>query len=373
MLWLWLTVPAALMWLGVLLAPWRPWSTRERLEAIPGEPDPDGFGDTTVLIPARNEAAGIGRTLRSLMAQAPGLRVILVDDRSDDGTARAARAAAGSLSLEILPGRPAPEGWSGKLWALHQGLERVQTRRILLLDADIEMAPGTLLALHHKMTREDLHLVSLMAALSMDGFWARLLIPAFIWFFKLLYPFRLANSKRSRIAAAAGGCILLDTAALRHMGGFEPIRGELIDDCSLARHFKDRGYRTWVGLSRSVESHRPYRGLSSIWDMVTRTAYTQLRYSPLLLALVTILMLLAFAMPLAGVAAAPSTARLASLTALAAMMVAQIPLLRFYGLSAFRAFLLPLAGLLYLAMTFHSALRYYRGTRSTWRGRTYRR
>jgi len=233
------------------------------------------------------------------------------------------------------------------------------------------MVPGTLAALQRKMNAEGLHLVSLMAALSMNGSWARLLIPAFIWFFKLLYPFRLANSPRSRIAAAAGGCILLDTGALRTAGGFESIRGELIDDCSLARRLKEHGYRTWIGLSRSVTSHRPYHGLGSIWDMVTRTAYTQLRYSPLLLLLVAVLMLLAFVLPVAGLAAPLLAARLAAVAALAAMATAQVPLLRFYGLSPLRSLLLPLAGLLYLAMTLHSALRYYRGIRSSWKGRTY--
>jgi len=349
MIWLWLTLPGAIMWLGVLLVPWRPWSTRERLEANPGEVAPGSFGDTTVL-----------------------LRVLVVDDRSEDGTAEAARAATGTLHLEVLAGEPAPAGWSGKLWALHQGLARVTTPRTLLLDADIEMAPGTLAALHEKMAQDGLQLVSLMAALSMEGFWGRLLIPAFIWFFKLLYPFRLANSPRSPVAAAAGGCILLDTGALRSVGGFESIRGELIDDCSLARRFKEHGYRTWIGLSRSVTSHRPYRGLGSIWEMVARTAYTQLRYSPALLFLVTVLMLLAFVFPVAGLAAPLLPARMAALTALAAQMAAQIPLLRFYGLSPLRALLLPLAGVLYLAMTLHSALRYYRGVRSSWRGRTYR-
>ncbi|NOZ93488.1 MAG: glycosyltransferase [Acidobacteria bacterium] len=372
MLWLWLTLPGAIIWLGVLLAPWRPWSTREHLEALPEAIPPETFSDLTVLIPARNEAAGIGRTLRSLEAQAPDLHVVVVDDRSTDGTTEAARAAAGSLRLEVLPGEPAPEGWSGKLWALHQGLQRIVTPRTLLLDADIEMVPGTLPALRHKMDSDGLQLVSLMAALSMEGFWARLLIPAFIWFFKLLYPFRLANSPRSRIAAAAGGCILLDTAALREAGGFESIRHELIDDCSLARRFKEHGRQTWIGLSRSLTSHRPCRGLSPVWQMVTRTAYTQLRYSPSLLALVVVVMLLAFAAPVAGLAAPFPTARLAALTALVSMSVAQAPLLRFYGLSPLRALLLPLAALLYLAMTIHSALRYHRGIRSSWRGRTYR-
>lgn len=372
MVWLWLTLPGAIMWLGVLLVPWRPWSTREHLEASVGEAPPGTFHDITVLIPARNEAEGIGRTLRSLEAQAPDLRVLVVDDQSSDGTAEAARNAGGNLRLEILAGDSAPAGWSGKLWALHQGLRHVNTPRTLLLDADIEMAPGTLGALRRKMDAERLQLVSLMAALSMEGFWARLLIPAFIWFFKLLYPFRLANSPRSRIAAAAGGCILLDTAALRDVGGFEAIRGELIDDCSLARSFKVYGYRTWIGLSRSLTSHRPYRGLAPIWDMVARTAYTQLRYSPALLLLVTILILLSFLLPVAGLTAPLLPARLAALTALTAMMTAQVPLLRFYDLSPLRALLLPLAGLLYLAMTIHSALRYHRGTRSSWRGRTYR-
>ena len=371
MVWLWLTVPGAIMWVGLLLLPFRPWSTREHLEAR----EPSGqrdLSDLTVLVPARNEAAGIGRTLRSLAAQGRGFRVVVIDDGSTDGTADAAREAAGDLALEIVTGLPAPVGWSGKLWALHQGLDRVATPLTLLLDADIELEPGLVATLRRHMETRGLTLASLMATLSTEGFWAGLLIPAFVWFFKLLYPFRLANDPGSRVAAAAGGCALVDTAALRESGGFEAIGNELIDDCALARLLKDHGHRTWIGLSRSVRSHRPYRDLASVWNMVARSAYTQLRYSPALLLGVVVTMLLAFVPPVAGLAAPVPAARASALLALVAMATAQQPLLRYYGLSPLRGFLLPLAGVLYLGMTVHSAVRYTRGVRSVWRGREYR-
>ncbi len=370
--WLWLTAPGAFMWVGLLLLPWRPWSTRERLDA-PADALPADPARITVLIPARDEAAGIGRTLRSVARQAPGIRVVLVDDESTDGTAEAARGASEGLRLEVVAGRPTPPGWSGKLWALQQGLERVGTPRVLLLDADIELEPGILAALDRHMDREGAALASLMATLSTRGFWSGLLVPAFVWFFKLLYPFRLANDPRSRVAAAAGGCALVDTAVLGEAGGFEAIRGELIDDCALARLLKRSGHGSWIGLSRSVTSHRPYRDLRSVWNMVARSAYTQLHYSPVLLASVVLTMLLAFVMPVAGLAAPLPAARAASVAALAAMTVAQQPLLRYWGLSPLRALALPLAGVLYLAMTVHSAVRYHTGTRSVWRGRRYRR
>jgi glycosyltransferase involved in cell wall biosynthesis len=231
------------MWLGVLMAPWRPWATDESLDAEGGGEDVD-LRDVTVLCPARDEAAQIGATLAGLGRQGQGLRIILIDDQSTDGTAAVARACR-IEGLQIVHGTPLPPGWSGKLWALHQGLAYVRTDRVLLLDADVELFPGILPALRAKLLEDGRHLVSLLVSLRMDNLWERFLMPAFVYFFKLLYPFRLSNSSATPfVACAAGGCILLEARVLREIGGFAAIRDALIDDCALAGCVKKHGFRT---------------------------------------------------------------------------------------------------------------------------------
>jgi hopene-associated glycosyltransferase HpnB len=210
-----------------------------------------------------------------------------------------------------------------------------------------------------------------MAELSMRGFWERLLMPAFVFFFKLLYPFHISNSPSKRVAAAAGGCVLLETRALDAIGGFESLRDAIIDDCTLARRIKDAGYRTWTGLTHSVTSHRRYRGLGGIWRMVARTAFTQLRYSWLLLGLCTLLMLVCFLSPVLMSLSADPYARAIAMGAWLAMWLAYLPTLRFYRLAPAWGSLLPFTGLLFLAMTWDSARRYWKGERSAWRGRRY--
>ena len=285
----------------MLIAPWRPWATDESLDAQGGGED-DDLGDVSVLVPARDEAAQIGTTLAGLRRQGRGLRIILIDDQSTDGTAAVARACR-IEGLQIVYGTPLPPGWSGKLWALHQGLAYVRTERVLLLDADVELLPGILPALRAKLRQDGRHLVSLLVSLRMDNLWERFLMPAFVYFFKLLYPFRLSNSPAIPfVACAAGGCILLEARVLREIGGFAAIRDALIDDCALAGRVKKHGFRTWIGLTHSARSLRPYPSLQSIWDMVARTAFTQLRYSPALLVLCTVVMLCAFAAPVAALA-----------------------------------------------------------------------
>jgi hopene-associated glycosyltransferase HpnB len=361
--------PGAVIWLIILLLPWRPWSTRERLEGDGDSPAVD-TRDLTVLIPARNEAPQIGRTLAAIREQAPEISVVMVDDRSDDGTAEAA-ASAGLAKLRIVRGGAMPSGWTGKLWALDQGLAVVDTPLTLLLDADIELAPGIIAALLEKRRRDGLQMVSLMATLETLGFWKKLLLPAFVYFFKLLYPFRLSNSSLSWVAAGAGGCVLIETDVLHEIGAFTSLKGELIDDCALAAKVKAAGHGIWTGLSHSVFSHRRYGGLGSIWAMVARTAFTQLRYSPLLLAGCVAVLSWAFWLPVIGLVAGDQAGRLLSLAALIGMIATYLPTLRFYSLSPFWALLLPLTGTLYLAMTVDSARRYYQGVRSTWRGRVY--
>jgi hopene-associated glycosyltransferase HpnB len=367
--WLLACVPGAVIWLIILLLPWRPWSTRERLEGDGDSPPPD-TRDLTVLIPARNEARQIGRTLAAIREQAPDITVLLVDDRSDDGTAEAT-ASAGLVNLRVIRGEPMPAGWTGKLWALDQGLAAVETPLTLLVDADIELAPGIITALLEMPRGHGLQMVSLMATLETQGYWEKLLLPAFVYFFKLLYPFRLSNSSLKWVAAGAGGCVLIETDILRKIGAFASLKDELIDDCALAAKVKTAGHRIWTGLSHSVVSHRRYGGLGKIWEMVARTAFTQLRYSPLLLAGCVAALSWAFWLPVIGLAAGDRAGRLLSLAALIAMIITYLPTLRFYRLSPLWTLMLPLTGTLYLAMTADSAWRYLRGVRSTWRGRVY--
>jgi hopene-associated glycosyltransferase HpnB len=312
-----LTAIACAMWVGLLVLPFRPWSTREHIEAAV-ESIPVSFPDVTVLIPARDEAQSIVRTLRGVAAQGKLARIILVDDQSSDGTGELA-ASIGIPELHIQRGRAPDAGWSGKLWALHQGLGEVRTPYLLLLDADIELAPGMLEALREKLLGEQRTLVSVMAALSMRSPWEKLLIPPFIYFFKLIYPFALGNSSCRWVAAAAGGCILLRTDALREIGGFSSLRGALIDDCTLARRIKGAGGRIWLGLSHGVRAVRPYDGLGEIWNMVARTAFTQLRYSVTLLLLCTILMGISFIIPIVGLLSGSGSVKALALGGLLAM------------------------------------------------------
>jgi hopene-associated glycosyltransferase HpnB len=373
-----LAILGLVAWVAVLAAPWQPHRARERLE--PADPEPsERLDDVCVLIPARDEAALIPRTIAALRRQGPGLEVILVDDQSADGTAaRASEAAAAGgepLPLRIVAGRPLPAGWAGKLWALEQGLAIADRPYTLLVDADIELGPGMVAALRRRAEESGAVLVSIMATLRCTSFWERLLSPPFVFFFKLLYPFALANDPGRRTAAAAGGCMLVRTDALRAVGGFAAIRAALIDDCALAAVLKRAGGATWLGLSRSVRSLRAY-DLGSFWSMVSRTAFTQLRYSSGWLIGATIAIGVVLIAPpallvawlLAGAPAA--TAAVAALAWLA-LAAAYLPTVRFYGLNPAWALTLPAAAALFLAMTWASALRYWRGTRATWKNRSY--
>ncbi|MDE2089023.1 MAG: glycosyltransferase [Gammaproteobacteria bacterium] len=358
---------AALLWWLLLLLPWQAWRCRESLDAEADAQQEDLSG-ITALIPARNEAATLGTVLTALAAQDRDIKVVVVDDQSEDDTARLA-CASGLPGLKLVKGQAVPAGWSGKLWALEQGWRHVDTPYLLLLDADIRLAPGTVTALRRAMTRHRAQLVSLLAAPHLENPWERLLMPAFVYFFKLLYPFALSNGRSRRVAAAAGGCVLVQIRALQAIGGFESIRGALIDDCALARRIKAAGYRTWMGLTRSAVSLRR-QALASIWTMVARTAFTQLRYSTLLLLLATLVLVLAFWVPAAALAFSGAP-RILGLIAIAGMLASYIPTLRYYRLSPAWALALPLIGGLYLLMTWTSAINAWRGTASRWKGRRY--
>lgn len=341
------------------------------------------------IIPARNEAAVIASAMTSLLAQDyPGrLDVVLVDDHSSDDTARLARQAAASAgradTLSVVLARSLPAGWSGKLWALAEGARHIATRDqtadfLWLSDADIAHEPDNLRRLVGKAVTDRCDLVSLMVALSCRGTWERLLIPPFVYFFQMLYPFPWVNDPRRRTAAAAGGCILVRQAALERAGGFAAIKGELIDDCAFARLIKNGpppGGRIWVGLATTARSIRPYQGLGEIWRMVTRSAYTQLRHSPVLLIGTLVAMVVTFLTPPALVLTAPIHGNLpAALSGLAAwvlMTVSVWPTFVLYRQSRWLALLLPVAAAFYCVMTFDSALRHWRGRGGTWKDRVH--
>ncbi len=362
-------LPAAAAWLALLAVPWRPWSTRERLE-----PERSGsvadLGDVVVLIPARDEAVTLPRTLQALARQGSDLAVVLVDDRSSDGTAAVARTHWPG-ALTVIEGRALPSGWSGKVWAQAQGAAHLDRPLALLLDADIALGDGVLPALRARLLARGGGLASVMATLRTDGPWSRLLLPAFVYFFKLLYPFRLVADPGSRVAGAAGGCILLETRCIEAIGGFEALRGALIDDCALAGHVKRLGVPIWLGLSHAVRSARRSEEFGEIRDMVARTAYTQLRCSPTWLLGCTAALILVFVVPVLALALGDPAARGAAIVALGAMAASYAPTLRFYRLSPARASLLPIAGFLFLWMTWISALRHWRGEGARWRGRQY--
>jgi hopene-associated glycosyltransferase HpnB len=362
-------IVGAVTWLIILVLPWRPWSTSEVLDGVSNLPQED-LSDITVLIPARNEEEMVKTTLPALLEQGRGLHIILIDDQSTDGTFEVARQVGGKDLLIIL-GEVPPADWSGKLWALEQGRRHIDTPLTLLLDADIEVKPGVIVELRRAMKEKNVQLISLMAMLRMKTFWERLLMPSFIYFFKLLYPFRLSNSTSSKTAAAAGGCILLETEVLNAIGAFASLRGELIDDCALARRIKSSGYRTWIGLSHSVRSLRPYNDLGVIWNMVARNGFTQLGYSKLALSFCTIIMMASFFMPGIGLLLSPVHLKLLSAFCLTTMMLTYLPTLRFYGISGWWALSMPAIGTLYLAMTWTSAIKHWLGKTAEWKGRTY--
>ena len=361
---------STLLWVGFALLPWRPWSNQEVLDAMEGVNGDIALDEITVLIPARNEAEVIQHTLQSVIEQGPGLKIVLIDDNSEDATVEKARQMRIS-DLRIIRSAPLPPGWSGKLWALEQGRLHVTTPYTLLLDADIELARGIVKTLREKMDREGIPFVSLMAMPSMSGGWEKLLMPAFVHFFKVLYPFGRVNSRRTRVAAAAGGCILVETRMLDQIGGFESIKSAVIDDCALARRVKLQGSKIWLGLTHSVKSVRSYQQLREIWDMVARTAFAQLHYSVGLLILCTLVMLLVYQVPVVMVASSNILIRYLAVGSLVIMFLTYVPILRFYHRSWAWALGLPLIAALFLAMTWTSAIRYWRGERTRWKGRVY--
>lgn len=379
---MWIAVGSLAAWLWLLLGQGFFWRTDVRL---PARHDPVDWPSVCVVVPARDEAAVLPESLPSLLAQDyPGrAEIFLVDDGSSDGTGELARELArrhGGLPLTVgSPGEP-PPGWTGKLWAVRHGIGLARARDpeyLLLTDADISHAPDSLRELVAAARTGGFDLVSLMARLRVESPWERLVVPAFVYFFAQLYPFRRIAVKGSRTAAAAGGCVLLraDTAERARIP--EVIRHAVIDDVALARAVKRGGGHIWLGLAERVDSVRPYPRLHDLWRMVSRSAYAQLRHSlPLLAGTVAGLATVYLVPPVAllgGLATGSTWAAAAGGLAWLLMTATYVPMLRYYRQPLWLAPLLPVTAFLYLLMTVDSAVQHYRGRGAAWKGRTYAR
>ncbi|HWB83934.1 MAG TPA: glycosyltransferase [Bryobacteraceae bacterium] len=359
------------IWLFLLFARGGFWRMRD---GAPQESTHNPAARVVAVIPARNEAPHVARAIASLAAQSyPGpFHIVFVDDSSTDGTAEAARAAASPELLTIVRAPALPAGWTGKLWAVSQGVAEAAPLApdfLLLTDADIVHPPEAVAGLVARAETSGCDLVSLMVSLHCKTVPERALIPAFVFFFFLLYPPRWIANRRRKDAGAAGGCMLVRREALEGIGGVESIRGELIDDCALARVIKRSGGAVKLDLSSRTHSLREYRTFSEIAQMISRNAFTQLHHSALLLAAAAAGLLVTYIAPLALIFTGPYPAALLAGIAWALMCVAYAPVLRFYRRSTFWAPLLPLVALFYLGATIHSAIAYWRGTGGMWKGR----
>jgi hopene-associated glycosyltransferase HpnB len=364
-----------MIWLYCLLfrgAYWRATTTDELSAQTPAQ-----WPDIVAVIPARNEQDSIAKSVASLLAQDyPGkLSIILVDDNSEDDTAAIARAlpreTGSSVPLTVLRGEPLAERWTGKLWAVHQGIEAAKKEKpdfLLLTDADIVYEPGVVRWLAAHSVAHGNVLTSLMARLRCESFAERFFVPAFVYFFEMLYPFAWVNDPRNRIAAAAGGCMLVKADALDKAGGIAVIRDALIDDCSLARVMKSQG-PIWLGLTRRVHSIRASEAVADIHAMVSRSAYAQLRYSPVLLLGTLAGMALTYWAPPLLALFGQGMARGLALGAWGLMTISFWPILRFYGLTPLWAPALPAIATGYMAFTLSSALRHLSGRGGRWKGR----
>ena len=368
------------IWLYLIAARGGFWRAAERDdENLAADAAGEQWPAVTAVIPARDEAECLGDTVTSLLRQDyPGpFNLVVIDDQSRDATAAVARDAAAALGagdrLTLLAGRALPAGWTGKLWAQQQGVEAAAANDplpayLLLTDADIVHAPEALSRLVARAQRGGFVLVSLMAKLRCESFAERAFVPAFIFFFQMLYPFAWASDPHRATAAAAGGCMLVRRDALEPAGGLAAIRGALIDDCALASALKRHG-RIFIALTERVHSVRAYPAVADIRRMVARTAYAQLRYSPLILCATVFALALTYLAPVALALFAAGLAQFIGIFTWLLMALAFRPMLRFYRLSAWRGLALPAIAAMYMAFTLDSAYQHARGRGGMWKGR----
>jgi hopene-associated glycosyltransferase HpnB len=369
-------VLSLLIWVYLLLARGGFWRISPAAPVSDAQVNPFRIA---VIIPARDEADVVGRAIRSLLQQSGlnKIHIFLVDDVSTDGTAQAAHAAAIAVkqeqNLTVVPGSPLPPCWSGKLWAMQQGIEQAAKTVpdfFLFTDADIEHAPDSLATLVSIAQAGSYDMASFMVKLHCRSVAEKLLIPAFVYFFFKLYPPAWIDNPRRTEAGAAGGCILILPAALEKAGGMAAIRQEVIDDCSLAKQVKSNGGRLWLGASTTTRSIRPYEGFSGIGRMISRSAFNQLLHSSFLLALSIVGMAVTYLLPPALVFAVHRIAPAAlGGTAWLLMVISYWPVLRLYRLNPLWALALPVAAVFYVGATFHSAWKYWTGRGGEWKGR----
>jgi hopene-associated glycosyltransferase HpnB len=354
------------------------WIT-SRYNNLPAPAGRTDWPEIVTVIPARDEASSIGDCIRSILSQpyAGKLSVILVDDQSSDGTAGLAAAAAAEIGaadrLTVISGRTPPAGWTGKLWALKQGLSRVEEREtppdyVLLTDADIVYSGDVLPRLVTRAETGGLAMTSIMAKLRCESFPERFLIPAFIFFFQMLYPFSWVARQDRATAAAAGGCILARWNTLYEAGGIDAIRGSLIDDCAMGGLLKSRG-SVWLGFSKGVTSVRVSKTFDDVGSMISRSAYAQLRYSPLLLLGTIVAMLIVYLSPVLIAVVGGHLSQVLALTSWILMAIAFQPTLQYYECSPIWGLFLPAIAFAYLMYTINSAYQYYMGRGGMWKGR----
>ena len=365
---------ALAIWLYLVLARGGFWLARERDDDVLAAPA--RWPAVVAVVPARNEADVIARSIGSLLRQDyPGpFRVVLVDDGSSDGTAAVVKALDGGRRLDVVSGTELPAGWTGKLWALEQGIRHADAHGdavdyFLLTDADIGHAPDNLSTLVARAEHDGRVQVSLMAKLSCATWAERFLIPAFVYFFQMLYPFGWVARRDRKTAAAAGGCTLVRRDAMARAGGIAAIRSEIIDDCALARRLKGQG-PIWLGLTQRATSLRPYGGFLEIGRMISRSAYAQLGYSPLVLAGTIASMVVVYVVPPLLALLHDGPARWLGLCAWLVMALTFQPMLRFYRQSPLWGLALPAIGAVYVFFTVQSAIDCWRGRGGLWKGRT---
>ncbi|BBM85206.1 glycosyltransferase [Candidatus Uabimicrobium amorphum] len=368
-----LCVLSLLLWTLLLLHPDQPHLFSE---SLPEKQPLKNAPKVSIVIPCRNEEQILETTLQTLTnLDYDNYEIILVDDCSTDATRTIAEKQLHKPHV-IVSGKEVPEGWAGKMWALEQGIANATGEWILLSDADIAHNEHSLSQIVSLAVHQEYDLVSVMVSLSTKSFWEKLLVPAFVYFFKILYPFRAIRSKKRKVAAAAGGCVLIKKDVLQNIGGIRAIHGELIDDVALAKKVKSSGYNISLWLDKNIRSIRSYIGLEGLWAMVARSAFTELKYSYMRLLMCTFGLVVLFMIPvytmMTGIFTSHNPFVLLGSSAYITMMITYLPAIRFYNVNLVYALLFPFIGVLYMLMTLDSARKYTFGVRATWKDRSYK-